>query len=153
LWGSHGKIADEKTSTGYLSISSNVLASVTSLCSQFPSFPIFTTGHSLGGALAVLSALALREAGIENVNVVTFGQPRLGNHYFVSYISQTITADPSSSPFLFTGLYRVVNTNDLVPHWPSQILDFTHAPTEIWFPPRPENEDDTLFDSPYDHQK
>ena len=38
---------------------------------------VWLTGHSLGGALAVVAAMRLAEAGVEIAGVVTFGQPRV----------------------------------------------------------------------------
>ena len=42
------------------------------------------TGHSLGGALAVLCALDLQDI-YGNINLYTFGCPRVGNAAFAQY--------------------------------------------------------------------
>lgn len=42
-----------------------------------PDRPLCLTGHSLGGAVAILIAAVLERRGIEDVSVVTFGQPKL----------------------------------------------------------------------------
>lgn len=47
-----------------------------------PGLPLLATGHSLGGALAVLAAVRLRSAGLASPRVVTFGQPRPGDRAF-----------------------------------------------------------------------
>lgn len=48
--------------------------------SKFPTSPLWITGHSLGGALAMLAALDLHSNhSIATAGVYTFGQPRLGN--------------------------------------------------------------------------
>ena len=62
--------------------------------------PLWATGHSLGGALAVLTAARLGKAQ----GLYTFGAPRLGNRKF-------------SSNFPIE-LHRFANNNDLVPHLP-----------------------------------
>lgn len=44
--------------------------------------PLLVTGHSLGGALAVLAAVRLQREGIPVAHVCTFGQPRVGDRRF-----------------------------------------------------------------------
>ncbi|MCE2523302.1 MAG: lipase family protein [Rhodobacteraceae bacterium] len=64
--------------------------------------PLFVTGHSLGGALALLATKLV----VPNVNgaCYTFGAPRIGNY---EYFRQ-----------LKTPVYRVVNSSDIVPRVP-----------------------------------
>ena len=64
--------------------------------------PLFITGHSLGGALALLAATLV----VPNVNgaCYTFGAPRIGNYEYFR--------------FLKTPVYRVVNSSDIVPRVP-----------------------------------
>jgi hypothetical protein len=66
--------------------------------------PLFLTGHSMGGALAVLTACRLAKAGRPPVAVYTFGSPRIGDRAFcAAYALPT---------------YRIVNRLDLVPELP-----------------------------------
>ena len=66
--------------------------------------PLFLTGHSMGGALAVLTACRLAKLGRAPVATYTFGSPRLGDRTFCAgYKLPT---------------YRVVNRLDLVPELP-----------------------------------
>ena len=64
--------------------------------------PLYITGHSLGGALALLSTKLVAP----NVNgaCYTFGAPRIGNYEYFRNIK--------------TPVYRVVNSADLVPRVP-----------------------------------
>src|SRR4051812_8914690 len=66
--------------------------------------PLFLTGHSMGGALAVLTACRLAKAGRPPAAVYTFGSPRVGDRAFCAgYALPT---------------YRIVNGLDLVPEMP-----------------------------------
>jgi triacylglycerol lipase len=76
---------------------------------------IFVTGHSLGGALAALSAHEILGKGAEVTAVYTFGMPRAGSPDF---------AATQYDPSLGSRTYRLVQGQDLVP---------TVAPAEIGF--------------------
>ncbi|KAM5577970.1 lipase [Rosa sericea] len=88
---------------------------------------IIVTGHSMGGAMASFCALDLRVNQKENnVQVMTFGQPRIGNAIFATYYSEIL---PQT--------IRVTNGNDVVPHLPPYYTYFPqktyhHFPTEVW---------------------
>lgn len=55
-----------------------VLAAVQTLKEQFPSYGVIVTGHSLGAAIATLTALELMASGVGKVNAIHFGSPRVG---------------------------------------------------------------------------
>lgn len=61
------------------------------------------TGHSLGGALATLAALDASANGSQNVQVVTFGGPQVGDGNFVKVFNDTVP-----------GCVRVANPYDPV---------------------------------------
>lgn len=68
---------------------------------------VFVTGHSLGGALAVLNALDIA-TNMKNIPIVyTFAGPRVGNHDFALAYNEMI---PQS--------WRMVNSHDQVPNLP-----------------------------------
>jgi triacylglycerol lipase len=48
---------------------------------KYPTAEIFVTGHSLGGALAVLAAVDIKHniSPESEVILYTYGQPRVGN--------------------------------------------------------------------------
>ena len=89
--------------------------------------PIFVTGHSLGGALAILAALELKRQGFAIAQVYTFGQPRVGNGAFKSRYDGALGAQT----------FRVVYEEDIVPRVP-HLPDFTdpyrHVGTEAFIP-------------------
>ncbi|XP_030473875.2 lipase-like [Syzygium oleosum] len=88
---------------------------------------IMVTGHSMGGAMASFCALDLKVNCLaQSVQVITFGQPRIGNAVFASYYSQLV---PNS--------FRVTNGHDIVPHLPPYYYYFPqktyhHFPKEVW---------------------
>jgi len=99
---------------------------------QREDFPIITTGHSLGGALACLSALDLgtlqgfRPGSTEGkkstsfeVGCVTFGQPRVGNRPFARLVDRVVPA-----------FIRIVYERDVITGQPSIPLLFKHAGLE-----------------------
>lgn len=70
---------------------------------------IYTTGHSLGGALATLAAKVLATGGESGEDfkptlVVTFGAPKVGDNRFTSTYGVT--------------LLRFVHNEDIIPHVP-----------------------------------
>jgi hypothetical protein len=68
---------------------------------------IFITGHSLGGALAILAAVDLLQHQLKPFGVYTFANPRVGTECFADYYA-----------LLDIPTYRYVNENDLVPMLP-----------------------------------
>lgn len=68
--------------SAYLSVEKRVLDTIATLHRQEPR-PILATGHSLGGALAVLCSFDLvARLELTNVTCTTFGCPRIGNTAF-----------------------------------------------------------------------
>jgi pimeloyl-ACP methyl ester carboxylesterase len=70
--------------------------------------PLFLTGHSMGGALAVLTACRLAKLRRPAIATYTFGAPRVG--------------DPAFCDAYAHATYRVVNRLDLVPEMPMASL-------------------------------
>ena len=78
---------------------------------------LLLTGHSLGGALAVLAAWFLQAQGLPVHSIYTFGQPRVGDRTFATHYSSLLGAKT----------YRTVNQNDIVPRVPGVLLGYKHA--------------------------
>ena len=98
-----------KVHQGYLKIvREQIISALIEAVKQFdPDLPCYITGHSLGGAVATLSAIeiALQVAEIrEQIQLYTYAAPRIGDRDFAQAHSQLI---PNS--------YRVVNLSDSVP--------------------------------------
>ena len=79
-----------------------------------PGQPVFFTGHSLGGALAIVAAArAAREPNPRKIIVYTFGSPRTGGEiFFNDYTTQ-----------LGDSTFRFVHGTDIVPTVPLTLLD------------------------------
>ncbi len=74
---------------------------------------LFITGHSLGGALAVLCSLdAAANTAYTNPIMYNFGSPRVGNSKFVQAYNDIIDSS-----------VRIVNTNDIVPLLPPAVVN------------------------------
>ncbi|KAL2470330.1 alpha/beta-Hydrolases superfamily protein [Abeliophyllum distichum] len=104
-----------------------VLNAVKKAMDWYGKVEIIVTGHSMGGAMAAFCGLDLSLAlGEQNVQVMTFGQPRIGNAAFASYYSKVV---PNT--------IRVTNGHDIVPHLPPYYHYFPqktyhHFPREVW---------------------
>ncbi|KAG9307109.1 hypothetical protein G9A89_016937 [Geosiphon pyriformis] len=88
-------------------------------------------GHRLGGAFAVLAALAFLAKYPDQIIVVyTYGQPRIGNQKFVGFINQLIHMKKLQ-------VLRATRPDDPIIDWPkmnfSASLSYTHCPTEYWY--------------------
>ncbi|KAG2437137.1 hypothetical protein HYH02_011393 [Chlamydomonas schloesseri] len=82
-------------------------------------FTLWLTGHSLGGALATLSALDLTIQGLTIGGVYTFGSPRVGDDRFRIMYEKTGLADVT---------WRFVHRNDAIPQVPPKGLgNFQHV--------------------------
>ena len=69
--------------------------------------PVVLTGHSMGGALAVLIAAILAEHDVEPGGIYTFGQPQVGNRAFSRSFTRHYPAP----------LFRFVNGADAIAAW------------------------------------
>lgn len=88
---------------------------------------IYVTGHSLGGALALLCAYELDRQGFNVAQVYTFGQPRVGNAAWVRMYESRLGLKT----------WRFVYQEDIVPrvpHLPSWHDLYRHAGTEVFVP-------------------
>lgn len=81
----------------------------------YPSSDVYLTGHSHGGALAVLAATELNKL-YHIAAVYTFGAPRVGNKAFARHVEEDIR------------VYRIVNSKDFVPYFP-----FRQSPVKAIF--------------------
>lgn len=86
--------------------------------------PVWVTGHSLGGALALLAAWRLQRSFVSIHEIVTFGAPMIGNDVAAKAFEQEFSGK----------IYRFVDLEDVVPHLPSVSLianAYTHCQHEV----------------------
>ena len=86
---------------------------------------LFVTGHSLGGALAILAGyrLTLQGSPCRPAAIYTIGCPRVGNGALAQRIDESVK------------VYRVVWAGDQVPHLPPWYFGYRHAGEERWLRP------------------
>lgn len=100
----------------------DVISQVKALKQQFPDYTIMVTGHSLGAALATLTAAEIKNSGLGPVRMFNFGSPRVGNTDFANWFGTYI---PDHN--------RVTHHKDIVVHSPMHER-FTHINGE-WYEP------------------
>ncbi|KHJ84936.1 triacylglycerol lipase [Oesophagostomum dentatum] len=99
---------------------------ITTLQSQNPTYELWITGHSLGGALASLAASYIANTKMfasNKIKLVTFGQPRTGDKNYAAAVEKEV-------PYAF----RITHAHDPVPHLP--LIDqqgFFHHKTEAFY--------------------
>lgn len=93
---------EQKVHRGFFDAFNAVKSDIESDLAEHPGAPIYITGHSLGGALAIMATRYLASDSLGAC--YTFGGPRVGNSLF---------ADDIKTP-----IYRIVNAADGVPRVP-----------------------------------
>ena len=85
---------------------------------------IYITGHSLGGALAILCALEFSRQQLKPESVITFGQPRVGNAAFAGIYNRA----------LGDRTFHIINANDPVPLLPPLLAGYRDEGNEVFLP-------------------
>jgi triacylglycerol lipase len=107
----------------YWPIRDQLFLTVVSLLKKKPR-PVYVTGHSLGGALALMATAELAnhdEAFVRDsiAACYTFGCPRAGDSSFDQYVK--------------VPLYRVTNGVDIIPAVPPALLGYRHVGDSRYF--------------------
>jgi hypothetical protein len=96
-----------------------IIQKVKSILELNPDYKVFVTGHSLGGALSTLFGYMLAHEIDNNVTVVSFASPRIGNlHWQKSFEAKSNLVH-----------FRVVNNRDLITATP--YINYYHVGTDI----------------------
>ena len=113
---------------------------------------LLITGHSMGGALAMLAALELRnaqrrgampKAHMGPVHLYTFGCPSIGDARFAAHFERPEHLPSRQRGEDYGGFcvraaragavhYRVVNDHDISPNWLWRAFGGRHTGTQIW---------------------
>jgi hypothetical protein len=124
VWFKDGRFQIAKASVGFLLVYALLVEQVLAATRAFnSSYPLYVTGHSLGHALAVFSALTantLVYSGgglLGQVQMYSFAGPRVGDPVF-----------SSAYDFFLPASFRVVNLSDVVPVAPpSSIFGYRYS--------------------------
>ncbi|KAG9290817.1 hypothetical protein G9A89_010965 [Geosiphon pyriformis] len=85
---------------------------------------VIAVGHGLGGVYVLLGMLELIALNLkQNINVYTFGQPRVGNRQFAHYVNSLTSK---------MRIHRITNMDDYVPRLPPSVSFYTHTMLEYW---------------------
>lgn len=102
---------------------STAVALLEALCNRKEDKPLIFTGHSLGGALAVLAGWFFWEH-YPQLQVYTFGQPRVSDACFARSCHERFGERH----------FRFVNEEDIVPRIPGYLMGYRHSGQEVFFP-------------------
>ncbi|GMR30565.1 hypothetical protein PMAYCL1PPCAC_00760 [Pristionchus mayeri] len=95
-----------------------------SLVAKYPSYTVWITGHSLGGAMASLAAAHISATNIVpryQIVLYTFGQPRTGDQKYADEHDSVVTS------------FRVTHKKDMVAHIPPEFMKYEHHTSEVWY--------------------
>lgn len=93
----------------------NLLNSVKSLLQEYKSYNLVLSGHSLGGGLATLFGYLISNKINDNITIITFASPRVGNENWAKKFNNLKNVRH----------YRVVNQKDVVTAMP--YIGFYHC--------------------------
>ena len=112
----HGKIHK-----GFNNVYIELKPQILKILKQVDTKHLWITGHSLGGALAVICAYDLVEnEDLKLDGLVTFGQPMVAHEELANYLDETLSSRYA----------RFVNEADMVPRIPPH---HTHCGSLVWF--------------------
>ena len=91
------------------------------------SHDLYFTGHSLGGALALVAALHAEHYGLGGriKGIYTVGQPKVMGKAFSKKFFET--------PNLHKRFFRIVNRGDIVPRVPMSVMGYGHNANDLVF--------------------
>ena len=116
----------------FKNLKDEVIDTLNNIKLKYKTEKILITGHSLGGALSTLLAFEMLYINNYNANdiiLITFGSPRVGNEEFTTLINNY---------HIYSN--RITHYYDIVPHIPQQFLKYNHISQEIWY-----NEDNSIY--------
>lgn len=116
------ELDDGRAHRGFYQASSSLLSATKRAAGEqgMKEKKLWITGHSLGGALALLFAYESVREGVQPAGVVTFGQPMVVDGGLGGFLNQKLS-----------GRYvRLVNGGDIVPR---MVPRYSHCGNLVWF--------------------
>ncbi|KAL8950163.1 MAG: hypothetical protein Q9222_003791 [Ikaeria aurantiellina] len=101
-----------------------VITSMKEAVKQRPDYRIIVTGHSLGGAIAIIAAAELRQVDdhfLAVTELYTFGSPRIANKEGAAWLSRQSRYS-----------WRITYDDDIVPRLPPRAIGYHHTEPEYW---------------------
>ncbi|RMZ74075.1 Extracellular triacylglycerol lipase [Pyrenophora seminiperda CCB06] len=114
--------------SSWLNTRNIVLPHVSKALQRYPTYKLVLVGHSLGGAVATLAGLDFKARGWDP-HVTTFGEPRLGNNDFNTYVNERFNI---TSNHEHNKMHRVTHVGDPVPLLPLSEWGFSMHSEEIF---------------------
>ncbi|KAJ3304782.1 hypothetical protein HDV03_002323 [Kappamyces sp. JEL0829] len=109
----------------YLLLRDKAISNAVALAKKYPSYSITFTGHSLGGAMAAMSAmdfvLGQGAAYKSRVGVITYGEPRSGDGDWAKFMLDNLAGNH----------FRIVHEGDIVPHLPPRSFGYSHGGRQV----------------------
>ena len=106
----------------FFSVEVKIMNAIKGLKDKYGNPPIYTTGSSLGAALATIAGIEINAVYGNVKELHLFGCPRSGNQAYANFIKKSIPT-----------IWRIVHDRDIVPHVPMVSQDFYHPPFEVLF--------------------
>jgi predicted lipase len=101
------------------SVCDKMINRVKTILATYPDYQLYITGHSLGGALCTLFGYLLSHEIDNQVTVVSFASPRVGNSYWKKSFEKKSNLSH----------YRITNNRDIITATPS--YNYRHVGTDI----------------------
>jgi len=104
-----------------------VMPAVKSIMNRKKEVNVVVSGHSLGGALAQVAALAIYDYAKQinnNIEIIcyTYGSIRWGNRVMANYFNERIKIN-----------WRLMHKKDIAPDFPTKFHGYYHTTTGIWY--------------------
>ncbi|KAI6121842.1 Alpha/Beta hydrolase protein [Pisolithus sp. B1] len=108
----------------YQSIARVMLDLVETQINMYPMYAVVMTGHSMGGAIASIASIAIRNTyPATTARLYTIGQPRTGDPAYAALVEKMVGLE---------NVYRGGSSEDGVPTMIPTSLGYQHHATEYW---------------------
>lgn len=92
-----------------------ILKDILEILKNYENYKLYITGHSLGGALSILFSYYLSKNINQDINVITYGSPKIGDFKFYENFNKVKNIK----------LTRIINDNDIIVSFPK--INYYHV--------------------------